>query len=150
MPTSTDIYISQSFSNLHTLIIDECCWDLSSFYFGNLSLSYLELRYPISEEEGEKVLVVTLWNNKKRWYSTNKVSEANPHPTGDPRNFPAVESLPYNKYVGIPSPLSLSCVIRCMSLFWSTLFLKLDGLTRSWKWIYVECLIYFILFYVLK
>jgi hypothetical protein len=84
---------------------------MSSIYFGDLRLSYLELRDPIVKEEGEKILVVTLWNNEKRWYSASKVSEANPHPTGDARNFPAVESLPYNKYVGIPY-----FVILCHSL----------------------------------
>jgi hypothetical protein len=95
LPKYVDFFISHAFPELRTLITDQCTWSIAAFYLTSLNLSYIELRDTM---EKEYVLVETLCNNEKRWYTAHMVSKSNPHPTGDPSNFPAVKSLPYSKY----------------------------------------------------
>lgn len=95
LPGYVDFFISHAFPKLRTIIIDQCTWSIAVFYLTSLNLSYIELRDTMDKEY---VLVETLCNNEKRWYTAHIVSNSNLHPTGDPSNFPAVKSLPYSKY----------------------------------------------------
>jgi hypothetical protein len=96
-----DFFISQAFPKLCILIIDACTGIRLSFYLGDLNLSYLEFRDTLPSDQ-DKVLVVETSRKTKRWYSADKASESNPNLTDDRSSSPAMKSLPFDKYVGMP------------------------------------------------
>jgi hypothetical protein len=100
-PKNLDFFISKAFPNLNTLVIDRCDWTTSSFYFCGLKLSHLEVRHCLPSSSSH-VLIATLCNNEKRWYTANNVSKWISQPNGLLSDSPAMHSLAFDQYDGFP------------------------------------------------
>ncbi|KAI8885287.1 hypothetical protein K501DRAFT_270864 [Backusella circina FSU 941] len=106
-----DGFISQSFPKLHTLIFEFCHIGGRSLILPNIDLSYFRIieKLPISDTA---MLVISLNNNERTWYFANPKIDisfcTDYFSYADTSVYPAITSLPYDKYSGTPY-MTLAC-----------------------------------------
>jgi hypothetical protein len=100
-----DTFISQSFPELRSLTFKTCRWNNDAFILPNINLSYLEIK-DRRLKDAEKILIITLKDNERRWYSAKQkydTKHTKKHFTyNDAPMFPAISSLPFDKHKGKP------------------------------------------------
>jgi hypothetical protein len=106
-----DGFISQSFPKLHTLIFEFCHLGGRSLILPNIDLSYFRIieKLPINDTA---MLVISLHSNERTWYFANPKIDisfcTDYFSYADTSVYPAITSLPYDKYSGTPY-MTLAC-----------------------------------------
>jgi hypothetical protein len=101
MPGIMDHYISQAFPNLRTLLIKHCTWKPPVFYLNNLNLFYLEFVDNFTDDN-KCVLVETLSNKEKRYYTTKKRLGREEESNANIRDVITMKSLPFGQRKNSP------------------------------------------------